>query len=377
MIVTGGAAPQPRPPTVLVVGARGIPNVEGGAEKNAEELFPRLAERGYRVVLMGLDGLIGNGEFRGVQLRAAPRSRLFGTDKLAYYLRALQTAARLRPDIVHLQGLGAALFLCAYKALGLRTVVRYGSADYLVGKWGAIGKAGFLLSEFQLRFADAVIAVSPSLRARLQRRGVRRRIALIANAVDPAPAQAAHDGGFILTVGRVTAQKNVANLLRAHALLGEAAPELRIAGGLDDAAYVRELAPLLNPRATLLGRIPRYALAPLYAGCRLFVNASMHEGCSNAVLEAVSHKCPLLLSDIPENRDLGLPERVYFDAADPAAMAAAIRRALAHPADYVADPARFASWSTVAEDTHNVYQLVLHARSRAAGLELDGARRRA
>jgi hypothetical protein len=39
-----------------VVGARGVPDVEGGAEKNAEMLFPLVvaASGNYRVTLVGL-----------------------------------------------------------------------------------------------------------------------------------------------------------------------------------------------------------------------------------------------------------------------------------------------------------------------------------
>jgi hypothetical protein len=117
----------------------------------------------------------------------APRSNLMKTDKVLYYVAAIFMALRLRPRIVHFQGLGSAIFLWAYKLMGARTVVRYGSADYLVGKWGVLGKLGFLLSEYQLRFADAVIAVTPALAQRLERRGIKGNIHVIANAVDPLP----------------------------------------------------------------------------------------------------------------------------------------------------------------------------------------------
>src|SRR5262245_38898110 len=197
---------------VFVVGARGIPDVEGGAEKNAEKLFPLVAAAGYQVTLVGLKGCVVEGEYRGVQLRQAPSVRVLKTDKLLAYLSAIFMAARLRPDIVHFQGLGSALFLWVYKLMGMKTVVRYGSADYLVSKWGVIGKLGFLLSEYQLRFADAVIAVTPALADRLAKRNVTKNVFVVANAVDIEEAShqsaGALSGAYVLTVGRVTAQKN-------------------------------------------------------------------------------------------------------------------------------------------------------------------------
>ena len=146
------AAREREAPLIFVVGARGVPDVEGGAEKNAEMLFPRVAAGGYRVTLVGLSGNIKADEFKGVRLLKAPHSRILNTDKLLYYVAAIFMAARRRPRIVHFQGLGSALFLWAYKLMGAKTVVRYGSADYLVGKWGLLGRLGFLASEFQLRF---------------------------------------------------------------------------------------------------------------------------------------------------------------------------------------------------------------------------------
>jgi UDP-N-acetylglucosamine acyltransferase len=63
--------------------------------------------------------------------------------------------------------------------------VRYGSIDYKMAKWSPIGRFGFWISEWQLRFADAVIAVTPALRESLVSRGFRVRIEVIPNALDP------------------------------------------------------------------------------------------------------------------------------------------------------------------------------------------------
>lgn len=355
-----------RTPSIFVVGARGVPDVEGGAEKNAEMLFPLVAANGYRVTLVGIADNIKAATFRGVALLKAPRSQLMKTDKLLYYIAAIFMAARRRPDIVHFQGLGSALFLWAYKLMGAKTVVRYGSADYLVNKWGWIGKLGFLASEFQLRFADAVIAVTPALAARLERRGIARNVHVIANAVDvlPPSGDAPPDGAYVLTVGRVTAQKNIANLMRGFEMFAHNAvdaPRLIVAGGLDETDYVASLAPLQTDRIVLAGRYARSAMAPLYRGARLYINASLHEGSSNAVLEAISAGCPILLSDIPENRDFGLPDHCYFDPHAQEVIAAAIERALANPQAYVADAKSYLTWGQVAERTMAIYRSIAPA----------------
>lgn len=372
-------APPDGRPLVFVVGARGVPDVEGGAEKNAEALFPLIAAAGYGVTLIGLADQIKHDEFRGVRLLKGPHLRFLKTDKLLYYVAAIFEAIRLQPRIVHLQGLGAALFLWVYKLMGMRTVVRYGSADYLVAKWGLLGKLGFLLSEFQLRFADAVIAVTPALQARLAGRGIKHNVYVISNALDIVTEAAAAEAplsNYILTVGRVTSQKNVANLIRGYerlALRDKSAPRLMIVGGLDETGYVNELRPLMSARVSLEGRLSRSRMRPLYRGARVYVNASVHEGSSNAVLEAISAGCPIVLSDIPENRDFGLPDRCYFSPHSPEAIASALERALDNPEAFIADPSRFLTWTDVAERTLQIYQHIAPVSAPVAGETIAAA----
>ncbi|MEZ5957131.1 MAG: glycosyltransferase family 4 protein [Hyphomonadaceae bacterium] len=364
MSITPDSNPGAEAPLIFVVGARGVPDVEGGAEKNAEMLFPLVAASGqYRVTLVGLADNIKSDTFKGVRLMKAPRSNIMKTDKILYYVAAIFMALRLKPRIVHFQGLGSAIFLWAYKLMGAKTVVRYGSADYLVGKWGVLGKLGFLLAEYQLRFADAVISVTPALAERLARRGIKDNVHVIANAADPLPPVEPDAnqpvGDYILTVGRVTAQKNVANLLRGYELFakGQENPaKLIVAGGLDETDYVEGLQPLLTERTVLAGKFTRSAMAPLYRGSKLYINASLHEGSSNAVLEAIGAGCSILLSDIPENRDFGMPLQNYFDPNSPESIAEALKRALEDPMAYVADAGRYLTWNAVAERTLDIYR---------------------
>jgi glycosyltransferase involved in cell wall biosynthesis len=355
-------------PRVLVVGARGIPDAEGGAEKNAEALFPRLAELGYDITLMGLKDNIRSSSYKGVTLKAAPKVRLLKTDKIAYYFAALGEAIRINPDIVHLQGLGSAIFLWAYKLLGKKVVVRYGSADYILSKWGSLGRWGFLFSEWQMRFADAVISVTPSLSRRLAEKGIVDNVHLIPNALDPVvpaktdtPTQARP---YILMVGRVTGQKNVAALMQAFRLFGQSHPDhdLVIAGGLDDAEYVQTLRPLTSERTIFLGRVQRSSVPALLRGAQLFVNVSLHEGSSNATLEAISYETPVLLSAIPENLDIDLPAHIYVDPSDPVAIAAGLEKAISDPDPYRLDKARFLTWEQVRDKTDAIYRSIYPAR---------------
>jgi glycosyltransferase involved in cell wall biosynthesis len=351
-------------PSIFVVGARGIPNIEGGAEKNAEALFPRVVSLGYHVHLMGLSTFVKNGNYRGVNLYKAPHYALVKTDKIAYYLFAIRHIFRIKPDIVHLQGLGSAIFLFVYKILGYKVVVRYGSADYILDKWGTLGRLGFLFSEWQLRFADAVISVAPALSERLAGRGIVSNVHTIPNAIDDAvlPENGTQDSPpYFIMVGRVTAQKNILKLIEAFKIFVANRPdvELCIVGGLDDGEYCRHVQAALSPNIKLLGRIPRDEVPGLLMGAKAFINISLHEGSSNATLEALSHGKPLIVSDIPENRDMELPENVYVDPDDAFAIAATMEQLMEDQERFVVDTSQFLTWDRVAEKTVEIYRAIL------------------
>ncbi len=360
------------PAKILVIGSRGLPDVEGGAEKNAECLFPLIVSAGVDVTLMGLSSNISSAYYKGVKLAPAPTSKILKTDKLLYYIYGLVYALRTRPDIVHFQGLGAAIFLLLYKLFGMKTVVRYGSADYVVGKWGAIARLGFRFCEWQLRFADAIVAVGPALATRLAKAGIRERVHIIANAVDAPVAHGATpdlpERPYVLGVGRITEQKNFHGLMKGFdrfcAQTGSSC-DLLIAGGVDNLAYRQKLDALVRPGVRFVGRIPRSNLGHYYAGAAVYVNSSSHEGNSNAVLEAISWGAPILLSDIPENRDFGLDDRHYFDPNDRNSLSEALERVFADRNAYVVPADRFLTWNDVAQRTFGIYTRLV-ARRRVA-----------
>jgi len=185
---------------IMVIGARGIPDVEGGAEKHAESLFPILVEKGYAVELVAMRRFVKAGSYKGVKLKVLPTLRFGNTDKLVYQFLALLYAVVKRPRIVHLQGLNSALFLFLYKLCGLKAVVRYGSTDYAYSKWGRIGQLGFRLCELQLRLADCVIAVSEKYKKDLEERCGVKRIHVVGNGVD-ALAASSEAAEFWSTLG--------------------------------------------------------------------------------------------------------------------------------------------------------------------------------
>ena len=71
-----------------------------------------------------------------------------------------------------------------------------------------------------------------------------------------------------------------------------------------------------DDRIILTGYITGEPLNQVYSHARLFVLPSYHEGLPIVLLEAMSYGLPVLLSDIPANKEVELPAERYFRCGD-------------------------------------------------------------
>jgi glycosyltransferase involved in cell wall biosynthesis len=115
-----------------------------------------------------------------------------------------------------------------------------------------------------------------------------------------------------------------------HRLRARGLPlSLRILGPAIDADYAREVRARAGPFVAV-GEAAPAAMREAYLSADVVWNTSLHEGGSNALLEAVAHGCAIFARDVPGNRELmeeeGAPGAL-FDAADTDA-ALAFHRAL-------------------------------------------------
>jgi glycosyltransferase involved in cell wall biosynthesis len=239
---------------------------------------------------------------------------------------------------------------------------------------------GRLVMRWVLRRAAAVTAVSSSLAAAAAdiTGGAASDIAVEPMPLAPAapPADTPLREGAIF-VGRLTAQKHVADLLEALALLrrrGEA-PHLTVVGdGPERAALERRAASAdLAGLVSFTGMVPPDAVPALLAGKRVCVLPSVDEGLGLVVAEALVAGVPVVAA-----RSGGIPDLLtdpesgtLVPPADPAALAEAIHR-VASDGRYLAGAARAGrallerlSPDAVARRFEDVYSGVRSRRSRA------------
>lgn len=154
----------------------------------------------------------------------------------------------------------------------------------------------------------------------------------IAATAPAAPEGVAADTPLVLFAGRFDANKNVPLLATAVAALLRAEPRvvaLACGQGPLHAWFRAEMARQgLGDRARAPGWVAE--IWPLMKRADLFFSPSRVEGNPNAVLEAMACGCPLVLSDIPEHRELAdAGSALFFDPRAPDEAVARLREALA------------------------------------------------
>jgi glycosyltransferase involved in cell wall biosynthesis len=330
-----------RQPRVMWTGLRGFPGVQGGVETHAQEVCPRLQAMGVDVTVLARRCYqppdVGP-EWRGVRFDPVWAPRRKQLEAVVHtFLTVLYAGFVERPDVLHIQAIGPALWTPLARLLGLRVVVTHHGPDYDRQKWGRVAKFVLRLGEAAAaRFAGELIVISRVIQRSVALQHGRVGV-LVPNGVSPAgPAPdgtalrpfGLEAGRYVLLVSRMVPEKRHLDLIDAFSRAGLEGWKLALVGAADHAdTYARSVAEraACAPGVVMTGFQTGEALQALYAYAGLFVLPSSHEGLPIAILEALSHGVPVVASDIPANLEVGLPRACHFPLGDIDALAARLR----------------------------------------------------
>lgn len=355
---------------IIVTGTRGIPNIMGGVETHCEELFPRIVRKGYDVTIIRRKSYTKDSlqEWNGVRIIdiETPRKKAF--EAIIHTFKAIHKAKKEKADVVHIHAIGPALLVPYAKILGMKVVFTHHGPDYDRDKWGLAAKTILKLGErMGCMFADEVIVISNVIRKLIaDKYGRTKGVYLIYNGV-PQPNVCEYDeyfkelgiekGKYILGMCRFVPEKNLHHLIEAFKKIDSQGCKLVLAGDTDfEDDYSRKLKQLARDNGVVLtGFVKGKKLHSLLSNTRCFVLPSSHEGLPIALLEAMSYKLPVIVSDIPANMEVGLNDNCYFRCGDVEALAKKLQQNINYEytsVDY--DMSKY-NWDTIAEQVEQVY----------------------
>ena len=357
---------------VVVTGTRGIPAIQGGVETHCEELFPRLARYGMDIVLIRRSCYVSPdnriNEFKGVRLVDLYAPHLKSLEAIIHTLLSIIWAKRHRADLVHIHAIGPGIMTPFARLLGLKVVFTHHGPDYDRKKWGIFAKLILRIGEkFASKYANEVIVISRVIEDSILQKFGRASSHLIFNGV-PVPKVSStidyitsiglESRNYIFTLGRFVGEKGFDLLINAFVRLVNDDIKLVIAGDSDhETTYSRQLKDLaLKNGVILTGFIRGEKLQQLFTHARVFVLPSFHEGLPISLLEAMSYELPVIVSDIPANKQIDIPLERFFTSGDEKSLFAKLNYELAvdfKPVKY--DMSQY-DWDRIAVQTASVYE---------------------
>lgn len=363
---------------LAMIGSRGITSNYGGIEKVLDELCPRLVGLGHEVDVYSSAGVrLEAGGLRAIPVRSFGGKHLENITRSA--LATLQALGGRRYDIVHFHAIGPGVLSLLTAALRQKSVVTMHGLDWRRAKWNEAAKLALRAAEqAAIGCASGVTVVSRSLDGYYRdRHGIEP--CFIPNGMPEkghAPLGAfarslgLEEGSYLLFASRLVPEKGCHELIEAFARV-PTAKKLVIAGGAGEPAYMGRLKRMADPaRVVFAGHRVGDELAQLFSNAYLFVLPSHVEGMSNALLEALAHRRPVLVSDIEENAEVVEDLGFYFSAGDVADLAERIAGLLGDPASVERmraqlARARRAGWDGVARRYDAFYRELLAGGSAA------------
>lgn len=361
---------------LFVTGTRGIPNIQGGVEMHCENLYPRIAKLGIDVTLIRRSCYINESnsvtEFGDIKLKDIYAPRKKNLEAITHTFFSVFYAYFKKADTVHIHGIGPAILSPLVKVLGMKVIVTYHSADYERAKWGMFAK--FMLKSGEriaVRFADRLIVVSDQIKEDIMHKyGRKNDVYVVHNGVNDASvlettnyieSLGLEKQKYIFTLGRFVEEKGFHNLIDAYLQSNsQYVYKLVIAGDADhETRYSENLKIKAKSNGIIFpGMVKGNNLAELYSHARLFVLPSFHEGMPISLLEAMSYKLDVLVSDIPANKDLIDKSESRFNPYDISELSSCIDKKLSHKelsdtydlSDY--------NWDKIAEKTFEILKSI-------------------
>lgn len=394
---------------IVVTGTRGIPNVMGGVETHCEELFPRIAAMGEDVTVIRRKSYVNDGlkEWKGVKLVDIETPKKKSFEAIIHTYRAINMAKKLGADILHIHAIGPALLTPYAKMLGMKVVFTHHGPDYDRDKWGKAAKMVLKMGErMGCMFADDVIVISDVIRNLIKEKyGRTKNVHLIYNGVSKPEIcdypeyfeeLGIKKGRYILGMCRFVPEKNLHHLVEAFNIIKNeelrikkessalANEELRIKkegsaqadeelkskdGGSDDDIklvlagdtdfeddYSRGLKEMARKNGVVLtGFVKGRKLHSLLTNCMCYCLPSSHEGLPIALLEAMSYGVKVIVSDIPANLEVGLPQNDYFHVGNVDELANKLNDVMTHPVEHIEYDMTKYDWDKIAREVRKVY----------------------
>ncbi len=312
------------PPTVRMLGTRGVPAAHGGFETAVDHIARHLVGRGWRVVVycqVDGDGPITEDVWQGVERVLVPATGEGVLATAKFDLKATRHAARHR-DLCITFGYNTAGFNLMQRVKGVPNLFNMDGIEWKRERWGPSKRAAFWVNErIACRIGDHLVADHPVIREHLAGITDSSRISTIAYGA-PVVAHAPDDavrrlglepGRYSTVVCRPVAENSLLQIVRAFS----SAPrgqQLAVLGRFDRAEdYHARVLDAAGPEVVFPGPVYDPAeIAAVRFHSRTYVHGHTVGGTNPSLVEAMGAGNPVIAQDNRYNRWVAEDGGRYF-----------------------------------------------------------------
>jgi glycosyltransferase involved in cell wall biosynthesis len=322
---------QSQPPSVLILGTRGIPAAHGGFETFAERLSLFLVERGWRVgvycqeEVVRVQSRITSSRWRGIELIKVEVASTGPRATLEFDWQCVRDAAS-RSAVCLVLGYNGAIFLPYLRLKRRKLITNMDGIEWRRPKWNMGVRAWFWVNEWIAAWTShRLIADHPRIADHLATRRPRSATMMIAYGGDPvsqAPdsyvrALGLQPNGYVISIARIEPDNSILEIVKAFSRRRRGA-KLAVLGDIDNSIpYHRAVRAAAGSEVVLTGAIYNQAVVEaLRFHARAYIHGHMVGGTNPSLVAALAAGNAVIARDNEFNRWTAGNAGVYFDSID-------------------------------------------------------------
>lgn len=327
---------------IAIMGIRGIPANYGGFETFAEELAPRLAERGHDVTVYGRSNNIKyDGKYyKGVRLVVLPTIAHKYFDTVAHTFLCAVHALKEPYDAVLVCNSANSSFAWIPRLAGQKVALNVDGLEWKRAKWNALGKAFYKMSERIAIYTPNEVVTDARDIEKYYLEKYRKHSTFIPYGAPIEPVHT-HDvldrfklepRKYVLYVSRLEPENNAHLVVKAYEKVKSDLPLVIVGDAPYNADYIQQLKSTKDPRIIFTGYVFGSGYREFQSHAYFYIQATEVGGTHPALIESMGHGNCVLANDVPEHREVLSEAGLYFNTQQPDDLRAKIQSLLDQPA---------------------------------------------
>lgn len=331
---------------IAIIGIRGIPANYGGFETFAEQLAPRLVEKGHEVTVYGRSNNVEyDGEYyKGVRLVILPTISHKYLDTVVHTFLSTLHSLKEGYDVVLV--CNSANAYCAFipRLAGTPVAINVDGLEWQRSKWNKLGRWFYQMSEWLSTFmANEIVTDAREIEKYYLKKfkkestfipyGAATGMVETREVLDKFGLQ---PGEYVLYVSRLEPENNAHLVVKAFENVKSDKKCVIVGDAPYNGEYILELKQTQDPRIIFTGYVFGQGYHELQSNAYFYVQATEVGGTHPALLEGMGHGNCVLANDVPEHREVLADAGVYFNTRDNGELSEKMQYLLDNPEEVAA-----------------------------------------